>query len=126
MSLVKTIEDVYVITLCNVVNVIARRGLYKEYIRIEDSELISPKGRIDISKSVIKQTRLKGKLICSYDELSDNVLHNRIIKTVLLHMIYNKNVSKEFVYLIQKTLNNFNGLNKSIKNADSVKMDNLS
>ena len=110
LSLVKTIEDVYVITLCKVVNVIAKRGLYKEYIRVEDSELISPKGRIDISKSVIRQTRLKGKLICSYDELSDNVLHNRIIKTVLLHMIYNKNVSKEFIYLIQKTLNNFNGI----------------
>lgn len=110
LSAVKSIEDVYVITLCKVVNVIARRGLYKEYIRIEDAELISPKGRIDVSKSVIRQTRLKGKLICSYDELSDNVIHNQIIKTVLMHMIYNKNITKDFIYLIQKTLNELNGI----------------
>lgn len=110
LTAVKSIEDVYIITLCKVVNVIARRGLYKEYIRIEDAELISPKGRIDVSKSVIRQTRLKGKLICSYDELSDNVIHNQIIKTVLMHMIYNKNVTKDFIYLIQKTLNELNGI----------------
>ena len=107
---VKTIEDVYVITLCKVVNVIARRGLYKEYIKREDEELISPKGRIDVSKSVVRQTRLKGKLVCSYDELSDNVLHNKIIKTVLEHMIYNKDVSRQFIYMLQKALTQFNGI----------------
>ena len=119
LSEVNTIEDVYVITLCKVVNTISKRGLYKEYIKIEDAELISPKGRIDVSKSVTRQTRLRGKLICSYDELSDNVLHNKIIKTVLLHMIYNKSVSKPFIYKLQKALNDFNGVDTlDIKSID--------
>lgn len=107
---VKTIEDVYVIVLCRVVEVINGKGLYKEYIKRENMELNSPKGAIDIGKSVVRQTKLKGKLICSYDELSDNVLHNQLIKSVLYNMVYNKNISRKFITLIQKTLNNFNGI----------------
>lgn len=118
LNKVNTIEDVYVITLCKVVDVIAKRGLYKEYVKVQDAELISPKGRIDVGKSVVQQTRLIGKLICSFDELSDNVTHNQIIKTILTHMLYNKNVTKDFIYMIQKELTNFNGI-------ETLKIDNI-
>lgn len=106
----KTIEDVYAITLCKVVEILNKRGLYREYIRREDVELSTPKGKINLDKSISNQTTHKGTLICSYDEFSEDIIHNQIIKSTLFKLLRNKNISKELVVLIQKTLNMLNGI----------------
>lgn len=41
------------------------------------------RGRIDFSASEKNQTRTRGKLVCIYDELITDVLHNRIVKATL-------------------------------------------
>lgn len=63
------------------------RGLDRAYIKHE--ELTSqPKGRIDFSASAKRQTWLQGRMHCSYDNLSRDVLHNRIIKCTLKLLYY--------------------------------------
>lgn len=124
---INTIEEVYLTCLCEAVNILNKRGLYKEYIRRENIELISPKGSIDINKSITSQSSSRGKLVCSYYELSDNVLHNQIVKSTLHNMIYGNNISKETILKIQKAMQSFNGIEevdlKSI-NINKIKYNN--
>ena len=61
---------------------LVRRGLDRTYVPFEE-ETPRIRGRIDFSASEKYQTRTRGKLICIYDELSPDVLHNRIVKATL-------------------------------------------
>lgn len=57
-----------------------KRGLGKEYIYHRDM-LATPRGKIDIMESVKRKTVIKNNLICCYDELSDNITINQILKS---------------------------------------------
>lgn len=59
-----------------------RRRLDESYIPYEE-ETPRIRGRIDFSASEKQQTRTRGKLICVFDELSPDILHNRIVKATL-------------------------------------------
>ena len=61
---------------------LVRRGLDRSYVPFED-ETSRIRGRIDFSASEKIQSRTRGKLVCIYDELSPDVLHNRILKATL-------------------------------------------
>lgn len=61
---------------------LVRRGLDRSYVPFEE-ETPRIRGRIDFSASEKNQTRTRGKLVCIYDELSADVLHNRIVKSSL-------------------------------------------
>ncbi len=59
-----------------------RNGLDRSYLTVTE-ETPRIRGRIDFSASEKVQSRSRGKLVCGYDELSPDVLHNRIIKATL-------------------------------------------
>jgi 5-methylcytosine-specific restriction enzyme subunit McrC len=59
-----------------------RSGLDRSYLA-QTEETPRIRGRIDFSASEKIQSRTRGKLVCSYDELSPDVLHNRIVKATL-------------------------------------------
>ena len=61
---------------------LVRRGLDRTYVPFEE-ETPRIRGRIDFSASEKNQTRTRGKLVCIYDELSPDVLHNQIVKATL-------------------------------------------
>jgi 5-methylcytosine-specific restriction enzyme subunit McrC len=61
---------------------LVRRGLDRSYVPFEE-ETPRIRGRIDFSASEKIQSRTRGKLVCIYDELSPDVLHNRIVKATL-------------------------------------------
>lgn len=107
---IKTLDELYSIVISRWCASIAKEGLYKEYVEIEDEELTSPKGQINIRESISKQTHLRGTLICSYDELSDDIYINHILKGTLQYMIYNNTARQEVKNEILKTLQLFNGV----------------
>jgi 5-methylcytosine-specific restriction enzyme subunit McrC len=57
-----------------------KRGLDRDYRTIED-DLRSPRGRIDIPRTVARQLEPLGLAACSFDELGHDVLHNQILAT---------------------------------------------
>ena len=66
-----------------------KRGFEREYIcKIE--ELSSPRGKLDISKSIKTQSMRHKKLVCTYDDFSINSYMNRIIKTTMLILLKSK------------------------------------
>ena len=59
-----------------------KRGLRKEYIS-ETEPLTSPRGKIDVTASIKDLSKIKGQLVCTYDDFSVNSYMNRIIKTTM-------------------------------------------
>ena len=59
-----------------------RRGLDRNYQDYSD-EIATVRGRIDLGASLNLQTRCIRRLVCEFDELSHDLLHNQIIKASL-------------------------------------------
>ena len=69
-----------------------KQGLYREYVE-KTENLPTLRGKIEINGTV-KNKLVKQKLItCEYDELSENNLLNQIIKTTVMLLLRQKNVS---------------------------------
>lgn len=110
ISNIKTIDNLYGLVIARWCASLAKEGLYKEYITRENEELPSPIGQINIQESINKQTRLHGMLICSYDELSEDIYINHVLKGTLQYLLYADNVDKDVKVDIQKTMQLFNGV----------------
>jgi len=76
------IYDLLTRVLVTGVNSQIKRGLHREYID-ETDEILSVKGKINISNSIKSQTFIKKRLVCEYDDFSYNCLMNKIIKATL-------------------------------------------
>ncbi len=63
-----------------------KRGLFKQY-RSEQEYTNQLKGKIDISKSLIRNKMIEQKMYCEYDEFSENCYENQIIKSTLDYLL---------------------------------------
>lgn len=106
----ETLDELYGLVLTHWCENIAKEGLYKEYITIEDEELSSPRGQINVQESIIQQTLSRGKLICSYDEFSEDIYINHILKGTLLYLSMNKNFNRDLQTKIAKAMQLYNGV----------------
>lgn len=79
--------DLLAAILENGVNKLIKRGLNKAYIEEKDS-LSCLRGKIDISESIKRQTMIKQRLVCSYDDFTTDSYFNRIIKTTIIVLIH--------------------------------------
>ena len=68
--------------LSNTVTHLYKQGLDRDYIDTTE-KYPGIKGKIDFSQSINHNTFIHGKAYCSFDELSDNILQNQIIKSTL-------------------------------------------
>ena len=64
---------------------VLRRGLDRGYReRAEDTR--RPRGKLDLPSTVRRALRLRGQVRVRFEELSRDVLHNRIVKTTMLRL----------------------------------------
>ena len=64
---------------------VLRRGLDRSYReRAEDTR--RPRGKLDLPSTVRRALRVRGQVRVRYEELSRDVLHNRIVKTTMLRL----------------------------------------
>ena len=64
---------------------VLRRGLDRGYReRAEDTR--RPRGKLDLPSTVRRALRVRGQVRVRYEELSRDVLHNRIVKTTMLRL----------------------------------------
>lgn len=75
-------EQILVRALCSVMERLLRRQLDRGY-REERDELRRPRGRIDVSLAIARSSRARGVLPCVFDELTEDVVHNQILKSML-------------------------------------------
>lgn len=110
ISSAETMDELYALVLATWSASVAQEGLYKEYITIEDEEMTSPKGQINIQESIAMQTRSRGTLICSYDELSADNVYNHIVKATLQSMIFNNGLNNKIKTTVKKTMQLYNAV----------------
>lgn len=105
-------DDIYNLLariLLKELGILLKRGFYKEYV--EKTEIMSNlKGQININDSVQKNTLENMKMICTYDEYSENVLFNQIIKATLIDFLKYSGLAKELQNQIRKILLAFNNI----------------
>ncbi len=73
---------------------IIRRGLDRGYKEVSE-ELYGVRGRIDIANTIKRNGFASGKLTCGYEELDHSVLHNQIIKTMLINLASANGLDKD-------------------------------
>jgi 5-methylcytosine-specific restriction enzyme subunit McrC len=104
------LNNLFARILVNAAKHLIRDGLDRSYTPYEE-ETSRIRGRIDFSMSEKSLSRTRGKLICNFDELSPDVLHNQIIKSTLSTLRNDKKVS----------INSRNDLAKILVSFQSVK-----
>ncbi len=80
-----------------------KQGLYREYVERTES-LAVLRGKIDLN-GIVKNKLAKQKVIsCEFDELSENNLLNQIIKTTVMLLLRQKNVSPDHKSDLKKAM----------------------
>jgi 5-methylcytosine-specific restriction enzyme subunit McrC len=99
----ENVKDLYAKILSIGIPVLIRGGLSKEYISVEDTSNVI-KGKIDINATIKKNALVNKKVAVVYDEFSENILLNQIIKATLVYLsrsnIINQKIRRLFYGLL--------------------------
>lgn len=87
----ENLQDLFARILYLGISTQIKRGLYKEYIE-EKEELSCLKGKINISEFISTMSLVRKKLVCEFDEYSENTLFNQILKSACLLLIRKGNL----------------------------------
>lgn len=71
-----------------------KQGLYREYVAINES-MQTVRGKIDINGTIKNRMRNSQKIVCDYDELSENNIYNQILVTTVTTLIKHSDVKKD-------------------------------
>lgn len=82
----KNLYDLFGEILYNELSSLIKKGFYHEYIPIDD-ETSTLKGKINFDESLKKNTFMNGRAFCTFDEFTNDIIHNQIIKATLLLLI---------------------------------------
>lgn len=110
ISNIKDLDNLYAVIISKWCATIAKEGLYKEYVEVIGEEMTSPHGQIDINETIARQSRLKGQIVCNYDELSGDININHILKGTMQYIQNCGNIDKEVKNEIIKAMQSFNGI----------------
>lgn len=76
------LADLFARVLASGVTHVLKRGLDRAYATA-DGEVAGVRGRLDLAASLKRASFARGRAHCAYDELTPDVLHNRIVRTTL-------------------------------------------
>ena len=113
-----SIANLLVHVLLNATDDLLKRGLSQGY-SIYGLEMDSIKGKINIGETLKLGRYPQGRMFCTYDELSSNILVNQVINSTLHEAMKLRNLSKLNETRIMKTLRRMPQM-KQIQISDSV------
>lgn len=89
----ENVKELYAEILSIGVPVLIRGGLSKDYISVDENSNVI-KGKIDINSTIKKNALVNKKVAVVYDEFSENILLNQIIKATLVYLSGSMKISK--------------------------------
>lgn len=101
------IHDLLAAILCLGVGSQIKRGLHRDYVAFEES-LAGLRGKIIIPETIKTQSATRGKLICVYDEFTEDTIHNQILKSTVILLLRHGNVKTANKKILRKLLLYFN------------------
>lgn len=99
----ENIHDLFASILTRGIGSQIKRGLHRDYVPQEET-LSGLRGQIRIAESIKGMTMTQKKLVCSYDEFTEDTLHNQILKCTLLLLLRKGNTKAENKSAIRKLL----------------------
>ena len=99
----ENIHDLFAAILVQGIGTQVKRGLHRDYIS-EEEALSGLRGQLKIAESIKRQTRIQGKLVCAYDEFTENSPHNQVLKSVMLLLLFHGDVKPENKKSLRKLL----------------------
>jgi len=78
----RTAAELFARVLIRVANKLLDQRLDRSYREFVD-DLRRPRGKISLSSSIARGTEVRGVLECHFDELTEDVIHNQIIKVTV-------------------------------------------
>ncbi|ENH95944.1 5-methylcytosine-specific restriction enzyme subunit McrC [Gracilibacillus halophilus YIM-C55.5] len=111
----ENVKELYAEILSIGIPVLIRGGLSKDYISVEETSNFI-KGKIDINATIKKNALVDKKVAIVYDEFSEDILLNQIIKSTLVYLSRSNKLS-------QKMRRLFYGLLPYFKEVSDVELD---
>lgn len=111
----ENVKELYSEILLIGIPVLIRGGLSKDYVSVEETSNVI-KGKIDINSTIKKNTLVNKKVAVIYDEFSENILLNKIIKATLVYLSHSNKIS-------QKIRRSFYGLLPYFTGVSDVELD---
>lgn len=103
------VQDLFAAILSQGIAVQLKRGLYRAYVDKSD-DLPLVRGKIDVPGTVRLQTAHRRLLRCEYDELSEDTVPNRILKTTALLLLKSDAVRRDYRSALKKEMPFFSGV----------------
>lgn len=103
------IYNLFSMILCLMLKKQIKKGMHRDYIR-ESDELNTVKGKINLTETINKNSLLKKRVVCNYDEFSENNLFNKIIKTTANYLIRSSKIGKFTKNELKKCMIYFNNV----------------
>ena len=88
---------------------LVKQGLYREYTSKEESLMVM-RGKLDVAGTIRNRIQRKQDLACEFDELSENNLYNRILKTTLHYLVRDEGVDPDRKGHSRRSLSTLTGL----------------
>ncbi len=88
-----------------------RQGLDRGYVEIHE-DTRSPRGRLRLDEMIKRQTLLRGMAVCEFDELTPDVLHNRILLETLIRLAGNDCVERALRHELMLTARRIPGVSR--------------
>ena len=117
------VHDLFAAIIARGVGNQVKRGLHREYVPQENT-LAGLRGQIRVAESINQQTLSQGKLVCAYDEFTEDSPHNRVLKATMLMLLRHGNVKPENRQALRKLLLYFSNVTEIMPTAirwDSLK-----
>jgi len=89
-----SLADLFARVLINGTNHLLKRGFDRDYV-LQHKWTGRLRGRICFQEAIRKNATFTGRLPCDFDELSYNVLHNRILKATMRRLIRTEGLAEE-------------------------------
>ncbi|NUY01692.1 5-methylcytosine restriction system specificity protein McrC [Paraburkholderia youngii] len=105
----ENVENLLAMMLINGLQPLVRRGLHKQYAT-RDDELRTLRGRIDYGTSLKRALFERGLIACSYDELSEDVLPNQVIKQTAKNLLQCESIDGMLRASLRKLLPKLSGV----------------
>ena len=97
----ENVYDLLSFMLFTFINKMIKRGFYKDYKLTTEITSVA-RGKINFGQSIKENTFINRKLVCIFDDFSDNIYLNKIIKTTLFYLIKSNKMKKENKQKIKK------------------------
>jgi len=110
--------DLYAYLITTGTDILLRRGLDQGYI-LQEEQTAHLRGRINMTKTVSSNVRASPRLVCQFDELSPNVLHNQILRASVQALLYADRLSADLKNSLRSTYGKLNGIDPIQITADT-------